>query len=292
MKVESNNVDVSSNATLATSEGYVKALQVKRFISCSFGVESTAMCVLYGKGATAIVCDTGEEHKEMYERWAIVGEKLRQYHNGDFELVIIKPKPRRCKGQIVYTLGQHIEAQMYMPSKLQRWCTGKWKIQPIDAYLKQQGECELMLGFNSDEEPSKDRTGNYMKCKNVTYTYPLYEDGYNRNDCEVLLKSLGLHPNMPVYMARGGCKWCPFKSVKEYKALYYLDRETFNEGKRLEIKIQDKRKKFFAISMSGKSFLQIENECIQESKLFTEDVIKEMYQEINNSKSCGAFCHR
>jgi len=41
---------------------------MKRFISFSGGVESTTMCVLYGKGATAIWCDTGAEHKEMYER--------------------------------------------------------------------------------------------------------------------------------------------------------------------------------------------------------------------------------
>jgi hypothetical protein len=26
------------------------------------------MCLLYGKGATAIFCDTGDEHKELYER--------------------------------------------------------------------------------------------------------------------------------------------------------------------------------------------------------------------------------
>ena len=33
------------------------------------GVESTALCLLYGKGAKAIVCDTGDEEDEMYERW-------------------------------------------------------------------------------------------------------------------------------------------------------------------------------------------------------------------------------
>jgi len=40
--------------------------EIKKFISFSGGVESTTMCLLYGKGATAIWCDTGAEHKEMY----------------------------------------------------------------------------------------------------------------------------------------------------------------------------------------------------------------------------------
>lgn len=265
---------------------------MKKFISFSGGVESTTMCLLYGKGATALFCDTGAEHKEMYERLNYVGEMLKVYHNGDFELLVIKPKSRKSKGKIVHTLGEHIEAQMYMPSQRQRWCTGKWKIQPLDAFLKKQGPCELMIGLNADEEPGVDRTGNFMKCKNVTYTYPLYEDDINRKECVSLLNEVGLHPNLPVYMARGGCKWCPFKSIKEYKALYFLDRPTFNEGKVLENKIQDKRKRFFTISMSGKSFQQIENECINESALWGEDVIKGLYKEIANSKSCGAFCHR
>lgn len=265
---------------------------MKRFISFSGGVESTTMCILYGKGATAIFCDTGAEHQEMYERLKYVEDMLKVYHNGDFELLIIKPKPRKCKGKIVNNLQEHIEAQMYMPSQRERWCTGKWKIQPIDAFLKQQGECELLIGLNADEEPGEDRTGNFMKCKNVTYSYPLYEDGHDRNDCETLLNSMGLHPNLPIYMRRGGCKWCPFKSIKEYKALYYFDKKTFYEGKHLEIKIQDKRKKFFAISMSGKSFQEIENECLNEINVWGEDSIKKMYSNIQNTQSCGAFCHR
>jgi hypothetical protein len=265
---------------------------MQKFISFSGGVESTTMCVLYGKGATAVFCDTGAEHKEMYDRLKYVGEMLKVYHNGDFELKIIKPKPRKCRGKVVNNLGEHIEAQMYMPSQRQRWCTGKWKIQPLDAFLKNQGICQFMIGLNADEEPGIDRTGNFMKCKNVEYIYPLHDEGLDRSDCEKILIELGLHPNMPVYMARGGCKWCPFKSIKEYKALYFLDRPTFYEGKAMEIKIQDKRKKFFAISMSGKSFTQIEKECIQESSLWGEEIIKGLYKEIAASKSCGALCHR
>src|SRR6185312_7802045 len=154
-----------------------------------------------------------------------------------------------------------------------RYCTDRFKIQPIDNFLKGQGECELLIGLNADEEPGKDRTGNFMKCKNVTYRYPLYEDGLSRNDCKVVLRKYGLEPNFPVYMARGGCKYCPFKTVSEYKAMYFLDRETFEEGRRLENRVQDKRKRHFAISMSGKSFNQLAAECEAEISMWGENEI-------------------
>jgi hypothetical protein len=45
------------------------------------------MSILYGKGATAIWCDTGAEHDLMYDRIDMVEQKLKELHNGDFELV-------------------------------------------------------------------------------------------------------------------------------------------------------------------------------------------------------------
>jgi 3'-phosphoadenosine 5'-phosphosulfate sulfotransferase (PAPS reductase)/FAD synthetase len=192
---------------------------MKRFISFSGGVESTTMCVLYGKGATAIWCDTGAEHPQMYERIDLVEKRLKEIHNGDFELIRIIPNVK-VKGTFVNNLIDAIIGWKFMPTVSQRWCTGKFKIEPIDLFLKEQGECELMIGFNSDEEPNKDRTGNFMKCKNVKYTYPLHDDGHDRNYCESILYEHNLHPQFPIYMKRGGCYMCLFKDVPQYKAMY------------------------------------------------------------------------
>lgn len=65
---------------------------MKRFISFSGGVESTTMCILYGKGAKAIWCDTGIEEPEMYERIDHVEKMLKIIHEDDFELVRIIPE--------------------------------------------------------------------------------------------------------------------------------------------------------------------------------------------------------
>lgn len=266
---------------------------MERFISFSGGVESTAMCLLYGRGAKAIWCNLGEksEHKEMLERIDYVEEMLKIHHDGDFEIIKITPSVR-TSGKIVHDLADYIQARKFMPSQKKRFCTGKFKIRPIDDFLAKQGECELMIGFNADEEPGKSRVGNQMKCKNVSYTYPLYEDGLDRNDCEELLKKYGLHPNFPLYMSRGGCKFCFFKSISEYKAMYLFDRHTFDEVAEFEESLQDNRKKYYAMIVSGIPFRTIAEVVETEIRLWGERAVIGMYRKTAETKVCGAFCHR
>jgi 3'-phosphoadenosine 5'-phosphosulfate sulfotransferase (PAPS reductase)/FAD synthetase len=259
---------------------------MKRFISFSGGVESTTMCILYGKGAKAIWCDTGAEHTKMYDRINLVEERLKALHGDDFEIIKIKPSVK-IKGEIIDNLLDGVIKNKFMPSQNRRYCTNAYKIQPIDKYLSEQGECELMIGLNADET---NRQGNYGLKSNVTYLYPLQEDGYNRKDCEAILDMHKLHPNFPAYMLRGGCSMCFFKTEKEYKALWYLDRDEFDKMVAFEIRYQDNRKKFYSIMSNGKSLTQLAIECSNE--LF-QDELKEIYENYNKSqKSCGAFCHR
>lgn len=53
---------------------------MKTFISLSGGVESTTMCLLYGKNATAIWADTGAEHEEMYARIDLLEKVFTEMH--------------------------------------------------------------------------------------------------------------------------------------------------------------------------------------------------------------------
>lgn len=265
---------------------------MKKFISFSGGVESTTMCLLYGKGATAIWADTGAEHNELYERLRIVEEKISMIHNGDFSIVRVKANTK-VKGVMVDNLSDAIKGWKFMPSPGARYCTSLFKIEPIDNYLISLNEqVELMIGFNADEEVGKDRTGNYMKAKNVSYTYPLYEDGYTRADCEELLRTHNLHPDFPIFMQRGGCKYCYFKSVAEYKAMYLFDNKTFLENRQLEEEVQDQRKGFFAMSISKRPFSNIQEEVEQEIEMWGIEEVKSWYKKIGSHEPCGAFCHR
>lgn len=259
---------------------------MNKYISFSGGVESTTMCILYGKDAKAIWADTGAEHQYMYERISKVENQIKNIHP-KFEIIKVKGSCNYKKTKYD-NLEKLIVAQKFMPSNQARFCTRIFKIEPIDKYLSKQGECELMIGLNADEENS--REGNWGLQKNVKYIYPLIEDGLTREDCEEILMKYNLHPQMPVYMSRGGCRMCFFKSEKEYRALFHLSRKEFDEVMAFEQEIQDRKKKFYSIMGNGKSLKQIMNE--EENQTLPFENIKEMYKLLKRETSCGAFCHR
>jgi len=260
---------------------------MKRFISFSGGVESTTMCILYGADAKGIWCDTGSEHKAMYNRISFVESEIKKIHPL-FEIIRIKPDVK-AKGISTPTLEDYCTETKVMPSQQMRFCTRMFKVQPIDNFLYPQGECELMIGFNFDEQG---RTGNMEKLSNVVYKYPLIEDGYTRDDCEEILAEHNLHPKFPVYMMRGGCRMCFFKSQKEYKAMYHLNKQEYLEVQEFEEKIQDKRKKFYSIMGNGKSLRQLAIECEREKEFLKDQDWNDLYKSLKKETSCGAFCHR
>ena len=257
---------------------------MKKYISFSGGVESTTMCVLYGKGATAIWVDTGAEHEEMYQRINFVEERLKELHNGDFTLVRLKAQ-NKYKDAIYSSLEDYIIALKFMPSQQKRFCTYYFKIKPIDDFLSKE-DCELLIGFNYDEQG---RTGNLETKSNIKYTYPLIDDGITRDDCEILLKTYDLHPSFPVYMLRGGCRMCFFKSEKEYRSMFYLNKEEFYKVAEFEEKIQDSRKKFYSIMGNGKSLKELAKECENSLPFDYQEIYKDYKKD---GKTCGAFCRR
>jgi len=259
----------------------------QKYISFSGGVESTTMCILYGKGAKAIFCDTGSEHKELYERIDYVETYLKRLHGEDFEIIKVKADVKTKIGRNVDSLTEYIKDYKYMPANNARFCTRIFKIEPIEKYLKDKGEIEMCIGLNYDEQG---RTGNLEKLKNCEYSYPLIDNELDREDCIAILDLHGLNPKFPPYMQRGGCKFCFFKKEAEYKAMYYLDRDTFNENKEFEKSIQDQKKRYFAIMPSGKSMQQLENECKQ--SLFSDIDMRELYVSVQKTTYCGGFCHR
>lgn len=271
----------------------------KRFISFSGGVESTTMCLLYGKGAKAIVCDTGDEEPEMYDRWDFVENAMKVIHNGDFELIRIKPSVN-AKGIECHTLNQLALAWGYWPTSGSRYCTGRLKIEPIDNHLSTQGDCVLMIGLNADED--EDREGNWELLENVDYQYPLADDGLTRDDCINELNKYGLAPKFPPYMQRGGCRKCFFRSKKEAKAKYFFNKEGFMEDMAFEIHFNEVgtrmltkagRKKYFGINQAfPKGYPALADECEQEIAMFGIEAIRDMYKDVQAHKPCGVFCHR
>lgn len=256
---------------------------MKRYIAFSGGVESTTMCLLYGKGATAIFTDTGSEHKYLYERIDKVEKYLKEYHGGDFELLKIKPTVK-IKEKQVNSLTDYIFESRFLPGKRERFCTRIFKIEVMDKFLKDKVDCELLIGLNSDE----DREGNFGLLANVNYRCPLQDDNINRQMCLDILNNAGLHPDFPAYMRRGGCIFCPFKSKKEFAAMVHLSPDEIDVVRQLEEAVQDKRGKYFRI----RDNMPIMKDFISQEKNNLFGDLSAYYDDSEESYSCGVFCHR
>jgi len=253
---------------------------MKRFISFSGGVESRTMAILFGNNSDAIFADTGSEHLALYAGLNTVENKIREFHNNEFKII-------RVKNEKYESLEDYIKYYNFFPSFRNRFCTGLFKIEPINNYLKQfeKEGVEIMIGLNADEADL--RTGNHQLLPFVEYTYPLVENGINRKMCHSILKAAGIEPNFPPYMQRGGCKFCYYKSKKEYQAMALMDEKEFNDIIDLEESIQEQKKEYYHIIPSIPNLRQFKLEA--QNMIFDA---KDMYSVINDATKCGVFCNR
>jgi hypothetical protein len=250
----------------------------KQFIAFSGGVESTTMCLLYGAVAQPIFADTGWEHQAMYDRLDDVEEKLRAIHGDDFHVLRVKSDTGTLQG--------YIERQKFVPSFRARFCTRMFKIEPIDAFLRQYEDegAELLIGLNAEEG---DRTGNHGLLPFVEYRYPLLDAGYTRGKCRELLQRFDLYPVFPPYMQRGGCVGCFFKSKREFAAMAHLAPDEAYGVADLEDAVQDVREDHYGVR-DGIPHMRAFLDNARAS-LFTGE---EMYTADTIHTSCGVFCHR
>lgn len=248
------------------------------FIAFSGGVESTMLCLLFGGKAQAIFADTGDEHQEMYERIDLVSEQLRAFHP-TFQII------RVSAGE---ALHDYIRRKKVFPSSVMRFCTRIFKIEPIKAFLDAHKPCNLMIGLNADE---RDRTGAYP-IEGVSIEYPLQDLNLRRADCVALLKEYDLEPKLPVYMRRGGCEFCFFKSRKEYAAIAHLNPELAQKLADFEDEVNASRrneKPWQMVKEIPEGFRQFFAQ--ERYSLFNAE---QMYgfQPEQSETPCGVFCHR
>lgn len=250
------------------------------FIAFSGGVESTTLCLLFGHKANAIFADTGDEHAEMYERLGQVEGVLRLIHP-EFRIIKVSAKEKLRD----YILRRHV-----FPNPVMRFCTRIFKIDPINNYLANYAPCTLMIGLNADE---RDRTG-ALPIPGVSFEYPLQDLNLTRTKCIALLKQYDLEPRLPVYMRRGGCTFCFYKSRKEYAAIAHLNPNLAAELADFEDEVNannQQRAKPWAIVKDIPEGLRAFFKNEQATSLFKPEDMYGLRQDVAESP-CGVFCHR
>lgn len=242
------------------------------YIAFSGGVESTTMVAMFHKIATPVFTDTGWEHDELYKQI----EKVEQHFG--IEVVRVKRKDG-------LTLPQYIKTAKFYPSFKSRFCTRMFKIEPMDAFLADKTPCEIMIGLNAEE--AEKRTGNFGLQKGVTYTYPLVDLGVTRQACVMLLTELGILPQFPEYMKRGGCVGCFYKSKREFAKMAKQSPAEADSIAEMEESIQDERGKYYSVRDGIKNMRRfIEQARAQQEFEFIQS------DEMVVPEACGVFCRR
>ena len=215
----------------------------------------------------------------MYERLGHVEAILQSIH----------PRFRIIRVGAGEALHDYIRRKGVFPSPTMRFCTRLFKVEPINAYLQNHLPCALMIGMNAEET---DRVG-ALPLEGVRFEYPLQDLRLTRQSCIRLLREYDLEPRLPVYMRRGGCKFCFYKSRKEYAAIAHLDKPLAAELADFEDEINDgsARKHRWAIVKEIPEGLRKFFAEEQSSNLFSAE---EMYrfEPATAESPCGVFCHR
>lgn len=187
---------------------------MRHIVALSGGKDSAALALhLKGKvDCEYVFTDTGRELPEVYEFLDRLEERLGpiarvQSWDRDFDW--------------------HLEHRGYfLPSPHARWCTKELKLRPFERHLRGT-EAVVYLAIRADE----DREGNYGTLKNLTYRYPLREDGIDLARVKGILRDAGVAlPDFYKWRTVGGCWCCPFQRKSDWAGLKMFHPDLFQRA--------------------------------------------------------------
>ena len=184
---------------------------VDYILSFGAGVNSTALLFYLVNHSypldKVIFSDTKTELPETY----VIIEKIKHYcKNKNIPFIIVG----------FTDLYQYCEEKELLPSRMFRWCTAKFKVNPIKNYLKTLGETKQYIGFAYDES---------HRAKKFKDIYPLIDNKITRKGCIKIITEEGFP--IPV---KSGCYICPFQTKKSWRDLYLKHKELYLKSEKLE----------------------------------------------------------
>lgn len=192
-----------------------------RCLSMGAGVQTTAMLIKFWKRylkGYVVFADTGDEKAETY--WYIENYLKPFCKTKGIRWVTVRHKHG-------FTLMEWCIKRKIVPIRTMRWCTGDFKIKPINRFLRAIGAKKKHpvyedIGISLDES----HRANFSK-KDVQYVvkeYPLLDAKITRRGCYDIIKEAGW-PVPP----KSGCDFCMFQKRSEIRILQKEHPERFHK---------------------------------------------------------------
>ena len=209
------------------------------------GVQSMAVLVLSAQGkldyTDFLFSNVGDdsENPKTLEYVAKYAVPYAEQHG----LRLIEMKRERRLPSQPQTLYQELYAEAnYVPIPLylngggpqRRSCTGKWKIQVVDKYVRRHygatktNRIEIGVGISTDES-HRMRTDDPERDPYTYKTYPLIDLMMNRNACLQTIANAGI-PIPP----KSSCYFCPYKKTSEWIEMSRTEPDLFQKAVELE----------------------------------------------------------
>lgn len=206
-------------------------------VSFGGGVNSVAMTIsLVNRGwrGPIVFSDTGTEWPETYCYMDYFGDWLASY---GLSLTRISTQSHLRPPSERFSLLQYCQNYNIFPTAMARWCTAKWKVQPLDRWAKQNHIESVMLGIAADE-------AHRQKGRDC----PLVDRGITRAGCVDIIEAEGLEVPQ-----RSGCYICWAQGIAQWRQLHKRHKECYSQAAALERQVQDSKGIRFTFLRNGPS---------------------------------------
>lgn len=193
---------------------------MRKYLSYGGGVNSTAMLLL--------LLDKGWEFESVYVDHGCDWPETREYVRmlaDRYPITILKPSVN-YKGEIFDNIYDWGFIQGILPSRLHRWCTQRFKVQPLMDYA--ETPCFQFIGIDTTEA----HRAKFSCNMGVENRFPLLEYGIDRKGCIDIIKA----HDLPVPI-KSGCYFCPFQTVGQWRKLRKVHPDLFCKAKKLEDRV-------------------------------------------------------
>ena len=178
-------------------------------IACGLGRNSVAMIIMMfarGQFMPIVFCDTGSEMPETYEYIPYFNAWLKKTYNRSMVILSAKETPELYSEDTRRDLFSYYLSKRAIPLLMNKACTDKFKIRPMNKWMKKNNITEKYLGIDAGEAHRADG-------QNLDF-FPLVKEGIDLAGCIDIIKGAGL--DAPV---KSGCYLCPNQKQKGFRAL-------------------------------------------------------------------------